>query len=210
MASKAAALILALLVGCVGQAPVSPEPPTQVDIVAYAIRHSVLLDPPGCTGIEVQDGIVVTAKHCIEDDDVVGNPFGDPAAAGKIAWISADHDAVIVEYPRLRREAERVRMRDYVIGEHVFVVGYPVQLRSDKQELTITDGLMAGPVDSEGTARTTAEAYFGNSGGGVWGEDGALLGVLVSINAAPGLPGAPMPYPAQTYMVPIKFVIPAL
>lgn len=187
--------------------PVEPAPPTQVDTVAYAIRHSVLLDPPGCTGIEVSDGIVVTAKHCIEDDDVVGNPFGRADAAGKIAWISDTVDAVIIEYPRLRRETTKIRMRDYTIGEHVFIVGYPMQLRSREQELTVTDGLMAGPVDSDGTARTTAEAYFGNSGGGVWGEDGALLGVLVSINAAPGVPGAPMPYPAQTYMVPIRFVV---
>jgi hypothetical protein len=209
MAPKLLALALAFLAactGCVGQLPTEPEAPSQVDTVAYAIRHSVLLDPPGCTGVEVQDGIVVTAKHCLEDGAVVGNPFGAPEAAGKIAWISFRHDVVVIEYPRLRRSTDKVLMRDYVIGEHVFIVGYPMQLRGGEQALTVTDGLMAGPVDDEGTARTTAEAYFGNSGGGVWGEDGALLGILVSINAAPGLPGAPMPFPAQTYMVPIKYV----
>lgn len=204
-------VLWALLSSCASQPYVADPGPTGVEAVSYAIRHSLLLDPPGCTGVEVADGIVVTAKHCLDDDAVVGNPFGDPAQAGTIKYISSKHDFAVIEYPRVFDLVHTyIKMRPYVIGEHVYIVGYPMQLRSRKQELTVTDGLMAGPTDSDGDARTTAEAYFGNSGGGVWGDDGALLGILVSINAAPGLPGAPMPYPAQTYMVPIKYVMKAL
>lgn len=203
-------VLAALLTACAGQQYVEPAP-SDTEVVAYAVRHSLLLQPPGCTGVEVSEGVVVTAKHCLEDDDVVGNPFGDPAKAGVISFISAGHDFAVIAYPASAIAAEAyINMRPYVIGEHVYIVGYPVQLRSDEQALTVTDGIMAGPTDDSGDARTTAEAYFGNSGGGVWGDDGALLGILVSINAAPGLPGAPMPYPAQTYMVPIKYVMKAL
>jgi hypothetical protein len=198
-------VLLALLGSCAGQPAVRPEPPRQVDTVAFAIRRSVLLRPPGCTGVEVADGVVVTAKHCLNEGAVAGDAFGNSALAGTIRYVSPRHDFAVIEYPRLQPGIHKIAIRDYVIGEHVYIVGFPTQLRSGEQELTVTDGLMAGPVDSEGTARTTAEAYFGNSGGGVWGEDGALLGILVSINAVPSAYG-PMPYPAQTYMVPMKHV----
>jgi S1-C subfamily serine protease len=207
-----ALVLLTACTGCVAQQPVGaaqPSQPSQVDTVAYAIRHTLLLDPPGCTGVEIGDGLVVTAKHCLDDGAVVGNPFGAPDEAGEIAFISFRHDFAVIKYPRLPSPQTMIHMRPYVVGEHVYIVGYPLQLRSREQELTVTDGLMAGPVDDEGAARTTAEAYFGNSGGGVWGEDGALLGILVSINASPGL-GGPMPYPAQSYMVPVKYILPVL
>ena len=59
--------------------------------------------------------------------------------------------------------------------------------------------------------RITAPAYFGNSGGGVWADDGSLVGIAVAIMTArlPGIPW-PLPYPGQTFMVPIENVRPYL
>lgn len=200
-----------LAVGCVSvQSP--SEAPGPEAVVAYAVRHSPKLVPPGCTGIEVADGLVVTAKHCLNAAAAVGDNFGAEASPGKVAFISPDHDFTVIAYPTpfYSHPRQFIKMRPGRLGEHVYVVGYPVQLRSGEQELTITEGIVAGPADSDGDARITADAYFGNSGGGVWADDGALLGVLVSINAMPGLEGAPMPYPAQSYMVPIQVVMKAL
>ncbi len=73
-----------------------------------------------------------------------------------------------------------VELRPPRLGEHVYTMGYPNQLATDTQELTVTDGVAAGPIDEEGHLRITAPIYFGNSGGGCWGEDGALLGITVS------------------------------
>lgn len=204
------AAVLAACTGCVGQTAPEAAPPAGTEVVAYAVRHSVLLDPPGCTGVEVIDGVVVTAKHCLEDDAEVGDAFGDPVKAGTVQYVSPHRDFAVIAYPALPdAHSQYIRMRPYVLGEHVYIVGYPMQLRSREQELTITDGIIAGPID-DGDVRTTADAYFGNSGGGVWGDDGALLGILVNINAAPAIPGSPMPYPGQSYMVPIKYVRPVL
>jgi S1-C subfamily serine protease len=80
-----------------------------------------------------------------------------------------------------------LELRNPRLGEHVYTVGYPLQLATGDQELTVTDGVAAGPLDEDGYLRITAPIYFGNSGGGCWAEDGSLLGITVS--GFLGMPG---------------------
>jgi S1-C subfamily serine protease len=112
----------------------------------------------------------------------------------------------VISYPAPRTlgDTDLIAIRQSRVGEHIYVVGFPVQLSTGKQALTVTDGVVAGPINGDGEVRITAPVYFGNSGGGVWGDDGALIGIAVNIYAYSGTGSYPMPYAAQAFMVPAE------
>ncbi len=180
------------------------------------VAHTVYL-AVGCSSVEVARNVVVTAKHCLPDDAKAEDAFESPEG-GTVFYVSPDKDFAVLVYPghpmffldRGWLGTDYIGMRDGAFGEHIYVVGYPTQLGSNKQRLTITDGLVAGPIDEDGQWRITAPVYFGNSGGGVWSEGGALVGIAVSIFAADVGSRYPLPYPGQAFMVPISEVMPHL
>lgn len=200
------ALVLALLLAlssCAGQPAVvtrSPENPVQ-----YLISKTVFIKDPGCTGVQVGRGIVVTARHCLPDDAKRNDMFGEK---GVVAYVGEKDDFAVLYYS-LPVGVDRIKMRPARVGEHLYVVGYPMQLGNEKQALTVTDGIYTGYTDEEGQQRITAEVYFGNSGGGVWADDGSLVGISVAVFAyhADGMSN-PLPYAGQGFMVPIEKVIP--
>jgi S1-C subfamily serine protease len=173
--------------------------------VEYAIEHTAFIKDPGCTGVRITPGLLVTAKHCIEE-----RHEGDPFAGGVLYHVDPKSDFVIVVRPFYAMAAP-IRMRAPRRGEHVYVVGFPVQLSSGEQELTVTDGIVTGGTNEDHEARITAPVYFGNSGGGVWADDGCLVGIAVNIYAA-HIDGSrfPLPYVGQAYMVPADKVLEVL
>ena len=199
--------------------PQKPAPPPADSPNLTMVEHTVKLE--GCTGVEVARNVVVTAKHCLDDDAQRNDTYG---ASGVVWYVSPSYDfAVLVftrypfDYPplpgtRLLRPlgVDYLPMRNGSFGEHVYAVGYPVQLGNLKSELTITDGIVAGPVEHDGQWRITAPIYFGNSGGGVWSEKGELVGISVSIYAADVEGSYPVPYEGQAFIVPISLVLPHL
>ena len=190
--------ILLLLVGLAGchTALADTEAVRPLD---DAISHTVLLKDPGCTGVRIGGGLVVTAKHCMGS-----RHEGDRHSGMTVGYISPDHDFAV-----LKGDAPimSVWLRDAKIGQHVYAIGFPVSIDDGKQHLTVTDGIVAGPADSEDQERITAYAYYGNSGGGVWGDGGEVVGILVEIRPSGTADGGyPVPMPAHSYMVPISFV----
>lgn len=158
-----------------------PAAAAQPDVaVVTALKHTLYFEEAGCTAVDIGLGRVVTAKHCVEDDDPERNwNIGDKCELGMLVYKSPDRDfAVLVDQARVGNPAPN--MRAPRLGEHLYAVGYPLQLATDKQELTVTDGVVAGPLDEENHVRITVPIYFGNSGGGAWAEDGSLLGITVS------------------------------
>lgn len=170
------ACLAMLFAGCLPQAPVvvdAPALPQNVAVVT-ALRHTVFFKGPGCTAVDIGHGRLVTAKHCVDDLAI-----GAVTAIGVLTYMAPDRDfAVIISQERIKHGAPVLRAPR--LGEHVYAVGFPVQLATKTQELTVTDGVVSGPSDEEGSLRYTAPTYFGNSGGGVWAEDGSLLGISVS------------------------------
>jgi S1-C subfamily serine protease len=190
---------LVLLGACAGQPAVPVTRPVQpFNPVQYAVKHSVFLSESGCSAIAIGGGVTVTAKHCVPDDAEVGDAY----EGGTLVWVDQVHDFAIF---KTLVDSDAVLLRDAQLGEHLWVVGWPMQLGSGEQQLTVTDGVFAGPVDDD-QERITAPVYFGNSGGGVWGDDGALLGVAVSIYAVRLEGFRPIPYTAQSFMVPSKYL----
>jgi hypothetical protein len=194
-----------MLAGCtVVNVPEAAAPgKSAMSALEYAIDRTVHLRDSGCSGILVGGNRLVTAKHCLPDDAKPDQAY----EGGVVSHISPSYDFAVIRFPDIR---PRVELRTGAIGEHLYVVGYPMQLGNGDQALTVTDGVVAGPTNADGEARITAPIYFGNSGGGVWSDDGALLGISVSIFALDVEDARPMPYPAQGYMVPAGLIAPWL
>jgi S1-C subfamily serine protease len=201
---RAAVLALALFLGACGFSARTEvvEAPERADVaVVAALKHTVYWKQAGCTAVDLGGGRVVTAKHCVEDEDPALNfPVGTKTDIGTVVFKSADRDfAVLINQDWVKHAAPA--MRNPRLGEHLYAVGYPLQLSTKTQELTVTDGVAAGPLSDEGTLRITAPIYFGNSGGGAWAEDGSFLGVTVS-----GF----LELPGMNYMVGAEDVVAAL
>lgn len=174
---KFSIIVVCLITACLPTppAPVAPvqELPKNVAVVT-ALKHTVFFKGPGCTAVDIGHGRLVTAKHCVDE-----LKLGDKTSIGMLAYVSADRDfAVLISQERIKNSPAELRAPR--LGEHVYAVGYPVQLATKQQELTVTDGVVSGPSDKEGSLRFTAPIYYGNSGGGVWAEDGSLIGISVS------------------------------
>lgn len=196
------AFLLAFGLAC---APAQLPEAKRENPVAEMVARSVFLEESGCSAVQVTPLVVATAKHCLPDDAKVGDEY----EGGTLTHVSAAHDFAL--FARPVTAPHWAVMRPAQLGEHVYVVGWPQQVRDGDQQLTVTDGLVAGPVSAGGEARITAPAYYGNSGGGVWADDGSLVGILVSGEIA-RVDGYrwPVPYLASSYMVPIAHVRAAL
>jgi hypothetical protein len=193
--------VVGLLAACVGQpAVVAPVVVRPIDEV---IAHTVLLSEPGCTGVRVGGGLVLTAKHCIEDR----YDLNDTYSGFQISHISATRDFIVMAGDTFIKP---VALSSALIGEHVYIVGFPMSIDDGAQALTVTDGVFTGR-EFEGMERITAYAYYGNSGGGVWNDAGELIGILVEMRPdSAGYHGLPSPHPAYSYMVPVRSIRGAL
>lgn len=193
-------LLLAIFLAGCGAAPsvsVTVAPPENRENVGVSVglKHTLhMLE--GCTAVDAGYGFILTAKHCVDELSV-----GSITSVGTLVFVSANRDFAIL-FDVKSANHQKPKMRACNIGEHLYAIGWPVQMVNDKMALTVTDGLCAGPVDeSDGELRITAPIYFGNSGGGVWGDDGALLGLSVK-----GILGMP----AMNYMVSVSDIEPFL
>lgn len=170
--SKALLLVGVVLAGC--QVPEAQEAHIGTPVpVAEAIYRTMLSEDLNCSAVDVGEGRVLTARHCTDNKATKVTDIGTLSYTGKAADF-----AVYTAGPRYTDLACR---RVAEIGEHVYAVGFPGQPGTDDQLLTVTDGVIAGPIDAEGEQRFTAPIWFGSSGGGVWDDWGCLVGISVSL-----------------------------
>lgn len=164
------AFVVLLAASCTRVVVATPE----LDVgVASALQHTVRMSE-GCTAVNIGEGWVLTAKHCTDD-----NNLGDEMSVGTLVFQGETDFAVL--YNENRATDPTYCLRAPRFGEHVYAVGYPMQRETKKQALTVTDGVISTVRPSpDGEIRTSAPLFFGNSGGGLWAEDGCLLGVTVA------------------------------
>jgi hypothetical protein len=187
------AALLLLLASCGLPGATADYPPAATAPIQAMVDHTLLLEDPGCTGVRIGGGIVVTAKHCTKDKAV-----GDHYGKFVVEYMNPDHDFSLLSGDDA---VPPVFLTDAALGEQTYVVGYPVQAVDGEQQLTITDGVFTGAT-AEDLQRITAECFYGNSGGGAWNVMGDLTGIVVEFAAGDG----DMPIPGYCYMVPIKYV----
>jgi S1-C subfamily serine protease len=95
------------------------------------------------------------------------------------------------------------------VGENVWAAGYPAELiEKTHVSISITKGTIAtlGIKSDRGSIlRTTAEVYFGSSGGGLWTSEGRLIGIISSI--ATGGEKEKIPYAGYYYVKPAEDIL---
>ncbi len=188
-----ALLALSLLCSCHSYT-LQLTPATRDVGVETGLKHTIHMKE-GCTAVDMGAGMVVTAKHCVDELKP-----GDDTSVGMVVYQAPLADFAVL-FDTARLDNPRPKLRSALVGERLYVVGYPMQLATREQALTVTEGIFAGPLDEENQERITAAVYFGNSGGGCWGTDGALLGITVA-----GF----MHYQGMSFMVPAKEIKPWL
>ena len=135
------------------------------------------------SGILFGDGAVtVTNHHVVAGCSRVDVVRDGQERSAAVAGVDGGNDLVLLELDRtLRGGGAYLRLRPKVsVGERAVVAGFPF---TSGDGFTVTTGNISatrGPAGRTGLFQFTAPIQQGNSGGPVIGDDGAILGVVVS------------------------------
>lgn len=142
-----------------------------------------------CSGVYIGDGIVITARHCVNKkssvvevilDDAGEEGFTLPAV---VEWVSKTDDIAAYRVPQLRNmdiASSELSCRTPKIGEPIEIVGNPLG-----EAFIHTWGRVAGNKRYTNTGIQVvgdefpidAEIASGNSGGPVYDASGRVLGI---------------------------------
>jgi S1-C subfamily serine protease len=127
------------------------------------------------SGVVIQRGIVVTNCHVIAGRELLRVKHGEQILPGMPRGIDSKHDLCLITV--LHLDAPSVvlgRTENLRVGQRVYAIGNPRGL-----ELSLSDGLISSlRRETDGTIiQTTAPISPGSSGGGLFSEDGSLVGI---------------------------------
>ena len=127
------------------------------------------------SGVVVATGTVVTNCHVTDEATFLQVRWKDTVYSATLEYHHPYHDLCIVSAPDL--DAPNVSLsatQNLKIGSRVFAIGAPRGL-----ELTMSDGIVSGlrNVDASVLIQTNAAISPGSSGGGLFNEDGRLVGI---------------------------------
>lgn len=127
------------------------------------------------SGVVLEDSLVVTNCHVVDEASGILVSQNQDSAEAVLLARDGERDLCLLQMKRsLGVPADRGVSGDLKIGHRVYTVGAPVGM-----ELTIGEGILSGfrVFDSVRYLQTTAPISPGSSGGGLWDEQGRLLGI---------------------------------
>jgi Flp pilus assembly protein TadD len=130
------------------------------------------------SGVAVAPSQMVTNNHVIKSGVSVRVRQGQKAWRATIAQIDPDHDLSLLRIEGLKAIPVRLRPSSTLaVGERVYAIGAPAGL-----ELTLSEGLISGlrEYGSSRLVQTSAAISPGSSGGGLFDEQGRLVGITTS------------------------------
>ena len=147
------------------------------------------------SAVVIAPGKVVTACHVLARAKAVELRRENQVYEARLESPDVERDLCILSVPRLGAPPARLAAAPAKIGQHVYVVHYPQDLG-----VTLGEGLISG-LGSEDPKlppiQTTAVLPPGSAGGGLFDDQGALVGVTTLI---------PRPSPAAARL---QFALPA-
>lgn len=172
-----------LLLAAAGQASPAAEPAGDAATVFASASRSVLvvlaLDRAGTvtsqgSGVVVAPGLVVTNRHVVDGAASVRLLQAGKSRSAQVIELHGSHDLATL---RTSMKVPAVTSRPaakLAVGERVFAIGAPQGL-----ELSISEGIVSQLRPEAGAFRiqTTAPISRGSSGGGLFDERGALVGI---------------------------------
>ena len=177
MSKLAAVLPLLFVVACTAHAKTASE------VYEQAARSTVVvenIDAQGKvqsmgSGVVLADGNVVTNCHVVKDANRLKVRSGDKEHPATLRYSDWDRDVCSLSSAGLSAPAAVVgSSKTLKVGAKVYAIGAPKGL-----SLTLSDGIVSSlrPVDGGHYIQTTAAISPGSSGGGLFDENGALVGL---------------------------------
>jgi S1-C subfamily serine protease len=156
-----------------------------------------------CSGVWISENVILTDHHCVEKEDgsdEIGNrvfysvaneiheqgEFPSSIHTGYVKAVDNDHDLALIatnEGGRPSHQIAEIANELPAIGEHIFVLGHPKGFFYTHMEGVVSGYRISqeiGPV-----IQINCSAYFGNSGGGAYNDNGQLIGVASRLTPIP-------------------------
>jgi tetratricopeptide (TPR) repeat protein len=127
------------------------------------------------SGVVMPDGEVATNHHIIEKAARLAVIFNGKAFAAKARHYNPENDICLLDVPDLKAPKALIGDTNQLkVGARVYAIGSPSGL-----ELTLSDGIVSGFREVKGGhyIQNTAPISSGSSGGGLFDEEGLLVGL---------------------------------
>lgn len=151
-------------------------------VAAYGKRLKVLDKVAYGGGVAIAPNRVATNCHVIADMERIVVAHDGNTHPAKLLAESPRHDICVLQVDHLPAAPVSLRpLSEARPGQIVYVIGNPLNIG-----LSISDGLLSAVVDADRLPETrlasklihfNAETWQGNSGGGLFDDQGALLGI---------------------------------
>jgi Tfp pilus assembly protein PilF len=157
-----------------------PQPRELFKLLSPSVFVVETLDAKG-TVIALGSGVVaakeeiVTNRHVVEGGKAWRIRQGSNTWTARIAFLDSEHDLCGLRVEGVTAIAVNTRASSTLsVGERVYALGSPEGL-----ELSLSEGLISGIRKFEGVSliQTTAPISHGSSGGGLFDEQGKLVGI---------------------------------
>lgn len=148
---------------------------------------------PYCSGVWLNESSILTAAHCIKDPSLVlyasKEDFNsEELKAALVIKISEKDDLALLFAPLGGGKSRSIPLKishDPWLGQKLHILGHPVGMW-----WTYTPGVVGSTVmrqfdeDKTPAFQVSSAAWFGNSGGGAFDDDGNLIGICSWLNSA--------------------------
>ena len=172
--------------------PVPSDPNvTAINVYEQAVRNTVMVHMYNSEGRKLghgsgviisADGIVATARHCIQGYDmwVVEFPDGDMVTVTDSIFDLDDDCGLLYTKKECKTFAEIHAVPDIRIGDEIFIVGAPYD-HAFMEMVTIGTFAKHAQLLWDGDYFLAhCSSYPGNSGGGVFNAQGQVIGLIVA------------------------------
>lgn len=132
------------------------------------------------SAIAVTDRILATNCHVALTGNYLGIVINNEFKLGTIFFRDVNRDICFVEVPGIKFTPVRIRdSKDVKVGEQVYAIGNPEGL-----EKSISQGIVSNKRKDRGgyVLQTDATVSFGSSGGGLFDQEGQLVGITNSVD----------------------------
>lgn len=132
------------------------------------------------SAIAVTDHILATNCHVALTGNYLGIVIENEFKLGTLFFRDVNRDICFVEVPGVKFIPVRIRgSNDVKVGEQVYAVGNPEGL-----EKSISQGIVSNKRKDRGgyVIQTDATVSFGSSGGGLFDQEGQLIGITNSVD----------------------------
>lgn len=127
------------------------------------------------SAVVIRPDLVLTNCHVLDDSNAVGTVIDRQVLLFDVIGGDTNRDLCLMRPEKPLRNVQKTRsFRSLRIGERVFAIGSPLGL-----ENTLSEGIISGLRTDEGIRyiQTSAAVSPGSSGGGLFDENGALIGI---------------------------------